>query len=226
MIDGGSPQVLAIIPVASGGLVRTGGMPLLGGHPLIVYTVEAAKRSRCIQRIIVSTDSEEVRQMALGLGVEAPFLRPTELAAPGTPIERVLQHCLTWLEEREGYRPDIVVRLEISHPFRDEGVIDRVIMTMLDRGLDTVFTVYEEHHNFWRLTPEGELEPLMREGETRDRRPPLYKEISGLVYAATGEVVRAGERLGKRVGVVPLSSLQALVDTQDEFGLDLARRLL
>jgi N-acylneuraminate cytidylyltransferase len=224
MAEGSS--VLAIIPVRGMDLVKTGGMPSLGRRPLMAYTVEMAKRSRSIHRIVVSTDSEEVRKLAVELGAEAPFLRPAELSSSGTPIERVLQHCLLWLEEREGFSPKIVVRLEISHPFREEGLIDRVIQALLEQNLDTVFTAFEEHHNFWKVNRFGELEPIIEEHRPRSGRPPVYKEISGVVSASRAAVVRAGQRLGARVGVVPLSSLQALVDTQDELGMDLAKRLL
>lgn len=226
MTDGSPPRVLAIVPVRSRDLVRTGGMPLLAGRPLIAYTVEAARRSTLIQRVVVSTDSEEVRRMALDLGAEAPFLRPGELAAPGVPLERVLQHCLRWLEEHEGYRAEVVVRLEISHPLREEGLIDRVIQVLLDQGLDTVFTACEERHSFWQFNAYGELGPVGEEYRTREGRRPIYKEVSGLICAMKADVVRAGQRIGKRVGLVPLTSFHALVDTQDEMGLDLARRLL
>jgi N-acylneuraminate cytidylyltransferase len=192
----------------------------------MAYTVEAAKRARLVDRVVVSTDDEAVRRMASDLGAEAPFLRPAELATAGTPLDRVLQHCLGWLEEHERYRADIVVRLEISHPFREEGLIDRVIQTLVAQQLDTVFTVYEEHHNFWKVNRFGELEPISDERQTRVGRPPLYKEMSGLVSATRVDVAKTGERLGKRVGVVALTSLYALVDTEDELGLELARRLL
>ena len=119
----------------------------------------------------------------------------------------------------------IVVRLEISHPFREEGLIDQVVETLIEQGLDSVFTAYEDHHNFWKVNQFGELEPISDERHTRSGRPPLYKEMSGLASATRAEVARAGERLGKRVGVVALTSLYALVDTQDEIGLELARRL-
>jgi N-acylneuraminate cytidylyltransferase len=226
MTEAKAPAVLAIIPVRGRDLIRTGGMPQLGGRPLIAYTVETAKQSKIIQRVVVSTDSEAVRQMALDLDAEAPFLRPAELAAAGTPLEEVLRHCLVWLEKHEGYRADIVVRLEISHPFREGGLIDRVVQTLMDQGLDTVFTAHEEHHNFWKVNRVGELEAITDEHKTRAGRPPIYKEMSGLVCASRADVVRAGERLGTRVGVVALTSLYALVDTQDELGLELAHRLL
>jgi len=222
MIDGRT--VLAIIPVRARDLAKTRGMPDLGGRPLIAYTIEAARRSAVIDRIVVSTDSEDVRRLAIELGVEAPFVRPAELAAPGTPIEPVLQHCLSALE-RDDYRPDIVVQLQISHPFRQDGLIDQVVRTLVEQELDAVFTAFEERHGFWKVNAYGELEPVGEERGTRNERTPLYKEMSGLVCASTRQVVTSGDRLGKRVGLVPLRTLHALVDTQDEEGLDLARRL-
>ncbi len=220
------PEVLAVIPIRGRDVQRTAGMPLLGGRHLLEYTVEAARRARTIRRILVSTDSEDVRRVALACGVEAPFLRPAELAAPGASLVGVLRHCLDWLEAHEGYRPAIVVRLEMSHPFREEGLIDRVVHALSEQGLDSVFTAYEERHNIWKQNAYGELEPIVDEQQTRAVRLPLYKEVSGLVCATTSDVIRSGQQLGRRVGVVSLNSLHALVDTQDEQGLELARRLL
>lgn len=219
-------DVLALIPVRGRDLVKSQGMPLLGDRPLMAYTVDAARNARTVGRVVVSTDSEDVSRLAISLGAEAPFLRPAALSAPGTPLEAALRHALVTLESEAGYRARIVVRLEISHPFREAGLIDRVVRTLVEQDLDTVFTAYEDHHNFWKVTPAGELEPLTDGAQTRAQRPPIYKEVSGLVCAMRAEVVRAGQRLGDRVGVVALSSLQALVDTQDEAGLELARRVL
>ena len=226
MTDVVPSEVLALIPVRGRDLVKSGGMPLLGDRPLMAYTVDAARHARTVRRVVVSTDSEDVQRLALSLGAEAPFLRPAELSAPGTPLEAALRHAVLTLESDGSYRAQIVVRLEISHPFRDAGLIDRVVRTLVDQDLDTVFTAYEDHHNFWKVNADGELEPLTDGAQTRAQRPPIYKEVSGLVCAMRAEVVRMGQRLGDRVGVVALSSLQALVDTQDESGLELARRVL
>ena len=226
MTDVAAAEVLALIPVRGRDLVKSGGMPLLGDRPLMAYTVDAARRARTVGRVVVSTDSEDVQQLAVSLGAEAPFLRPAELSAPGTPLEAALRHAVLTLEADGGYRAQIIVRLEISHPFREVGLIDRVVRTLLEQDLDTVFTAYEDHHNFWKVNEAGELEPLTDGARTRAHRPPIYKEVSGLVCAIRAEVVRKGQRLGDRVGVVALNSLQALVDTQDESGLELARRVL
>lgn len=220
------PAVLAIIPIRGLDLARTGGMPTLGGRPLAAYTIEAAKAAQSVQRIVVSTDSEEVRQLVLGLGAEAPFLRPPALAEAGVPIEQVLKHCLSWLEERERFSCDVIVRLEISHPFREPRLIDQVVQVLVERKLDTVFTAFEEHHDFWKMDQYGELAPIEKEHHTRAGRTPIFKEMSGLVCASRAELIKTGRRLGQRVGLVPLRSLHALVDTQDDMGMDLAQQLI
>lgn len=222
MTDTHRARALAIIPVRGGSKP----MPVLGGRPLIAYTIEAALRARTVERVVVTTDSDEICALAKELGAEAPFLRPAALAEPAAPIDAVMRHCLAWLEEREGYRPEIVVRLEISHPFRDADLIDRVVRTLFEQHLDTVFTAYEERHRFWRVTESGELELLADEHQTRSVRRPLYREVAGMASATRGDIIRAGRGLGRRVGVAPLTSLHALVDTEDPVGLDLARLLL
>jgi CMP-N-acetylneuraminic acid synthetase len=174
-----------------------------------------------VERLVIMTAGDTIGPEDLPVP-----LRPAELSAPGTPVEAALRHAVETLEADGAYRAQIVVRLEISHPFRENGLIDRVIRTLVEQDLDTVFTAHEDRHNFWKVNADGELEPLTDGGQTRAQRPPIYKEVSGLVCAMRAEVVRKGQRLGDRVGVVALNSLQALVDTQDESGLELARRVL
>jgi CMP-N-acetylneuraminic acid synthetase len=198
----------------------------LGGKPLLTYTVEAAKASRLIERVIVTTDNSEIAQLAEDCGAEVPFIRPAELSRPDVPLGRVLQHCIEWLEQREGYRTDIVTLLEITHPVRDEGVIDQVLEVLLEQQLDSVFVAVEEGQTFWRMDRYGSL---VRVGDTEDlprqNREPLYREMGGIVTATRAGFIKEGKRLGKKVGLIPLRSLSARVDTRDEVGLFLARHL-
>jgi CMP-N-acetylneuraminic acid synthetase len=220
-------KVVAIIPVRQKDLAPQGELLALRGKPLLAYTVEAAQAAHRIDRIIVSTDGAETAELARRLGAEAPFLRPAELAGPQVPLARVLQHALEWLEKEESYRADVVVLLEVSHPIRPAGLIDKVIETLLSSDLDSVFTAYEEHHAFWTIDDYGELRPVL-EGHavTRAERRPLFRELTGLVCASRAEVVRGGQKLGQRVGLVPVRGWIGLIDTQDEAGLMLADRLL
>ena len=221
-------QVVAIIPVrGSDPEVEHGRMVTIGDKALLAHTIEAAHASSHISRVLVSTDDDEVARLAREHGAEAPFLRPKELSAPGVPLTRVLQYTLAWLEERDGYRADLVVLLEITHPLRPEGLIDRTIEALSAEHLDSVFAAREERHEFWTFDAQGKLQRVQpREEMPRQVLQPLYKEMGGMVTVARAELVRAGRRLGDRVGLVPVRDLSSLIDLHDDDGLKLAKALL
>lgn len=126
-----SKPVFAIIPARAGSKGIPGkNTKLLGGYPLIAYTVVAAKLCSRIDRIIVSTDSSEIAELAKFYGAEVPFLRPSELAQDHSPDNDYILHALDWLEEREGDPPDFLVQLRPTTPLRDSSVIDSAIETI------------------------------------------------------------------------------------------------
>jgi len=216
-------RVVAVIPVRGSDKEIQRGMPELAGRPLIQYTIESALKAKLIDRIIVSTDSEVVRKLSRQCGVEAPFIRPSELATEDTSLDQVLKHCVDWLEENEDYIADIVVLLEITHPFRENELIAQVLNTLIQQDLDSVFTAYEEYHSFWVQSEHGELKNIDDASYLpRQRKRPVYREVSGLVCATKAEFIKKGMRLGKKVGLIPLRDIHALIDTHDERGLWLA----
>src|SRR3989338_2337973 len=99
----------------------------LSDKPLLVYTIEQGKRSKYIDRMIVSTDDEEIARVARECCGEAPFLRPAELAGDTVTDFPVFVHALKWLRDHEKYQPDIVVQLRPTHPLRKPEDIDRAI---------------------------------------------------------------------------------------------------
>ncbi len=219
--------ILGIIPVRERDVRRDDRWVTLGRRPLLDHTVDSARKATRLDRVVVSTESPEIAGHARELGVEAPFLRPQELAVPTASLTGVVRHCLDWLENRERYRAQIVVLLEPSHPIRPEGLIDRVIESLVESDLDTVFTVFESRHVFWRLTEEGVLSRVeFEEGSTRSTRQPLYGQLKGLACATRSEMVRTDTLVGRRVGIVPVRGLAGLVDLQEEGGLELAEFLL
>lgn len=100
---------------------------LLGGYPLIAYSIAASKLSKQIQRTIVSTDSPEIAKAAKHYGAEVPFLRPAEFATDTAGDLEVFSHAIKWLEEAEGGLPDFLVQLRPTTPFRDPLVIEEAI---------------------------------------------------------------------------------------------------
>lgn len=223
-----APNVVAIVPVRGGDPeTPAGGMISLAGKPLLAYTVDAAKQSKYIRRIIVSTDAPEIARLAVQLGAEAPFLQPAVLAKRGVPLGHVLQHAIRWLDEHGTEPLDLVALLEITHPVRPSGLIDRVIEVVVNEQLDCAFGAREERHEFWTIDEDGNLTRVRSSEDTpRNALPPMYKEMGGLVTIMRPDVARAGYRLGERVGVVPVRDLGSLVDLHDEDGVRLAELLL
>lgn len=125
-------KILALIPARAG----SRGIPKkniidLGGHPLLAYSVAAAKLSKFINRIIVSTDSEEFAAVARKYGAETPFIRPKEYATDQAADKPYYKHALDWLEENENYLPDFVVNLRPTVPVRNPKTIDRAILKLI-----------------------------------------------------------------------------------------------
>lgn len=222
-------NVVAIIPARGGskGLLRKNLRPL-AGKPLIAYSVEAAKASTLVDRVIVSTDDEEIAQVAREYGAEIPFLRPPELAEDFTPTEPVLQHAIEWLEKHDGYRVDIVLFLQTTDIFRKKSMIDGVIRRLLeDDRIDSCFVAYSTHKNFWRRQGDEwvRLAPDIAYGP-RQKREHLYREDTGIACATRAEFIRQGKRLGPRVDIIANHDEASGIDIQDEFTFWLAERVI
>src|SRR4030095_9172261 len=108
-------------------------------------------------RFVVSTDSAEIADEARRHDAEAPFLRPAELASDHAGMVPVLQHAVRWLESAAGVRPDFVVTLQPTSPFRTGAEIDRTIATVADTAADSAQTLVEaSYHPFFMKTLDGD----------------------------------------------------------------------
>jgi N-acylneuraminate cytidylyltransferase len=161
------PEVLAIIPARGGskGIPRKNIRPF-AGYPLIAYSIAAGLQSETVTRVIVTTDDEEIAETARRFGAGTPFLRPPELAADRTLDLPVFQHALTWLAEHEGYRPDVVVHLRPTTPFRPPDLVDRSVHILLQHPeADSVRAVTPAHQipfKMWLVEDEDTpIRPLM-----------------------------------------------------------------
>src|SRR3989338_863146 len=101
-------KILALIPARGGSKrVPNKNIKLLDGKPLIAYTIAAAKKSKYINRIVVSTDCESIGKIAKKHGAEVPFLRPKEISTDDSKEIEFFEHALNWLLEHENYEPDL-----------------------------------------------------------------------------------------------------------------------
>ncbi len=121
-------EILALIPARQGskGLPGKNIRPL-GGKPLIAHTIEQARLSACFDRVVVSTDGEDIAEIAREFGADVPFLRPKELAQDRSDLRATVNHLLDELKSREGYAPDIVAILFATYPFRTRQLIREVV---------------------------------------------------------------------------------------------------
>jgi|KBSSwiStaDraftv2_1062776.scaffolds.fasta_scaffold569657_2 CMP-N-acetylneuraminic acid synthetase len=223
------PHVVAIIAARGGskGLPGKNIRPL-AGKPLIAYSVEAAKASPYVDRVIVTTDSPEIAEVARKFGAEVPFMRPPELAQDLTPTEPVLAHAVEWLEREEGYRVDIVVFLQPTDIFRKRTMIDETVKCLLDDpALESAFVAYKTHKNFWRKK-DGQwvrMAPDLAYGP-RQKKEPVYREDTGLACATRASLIKAGKRLGDRVEIIANDDDASSIDIHTEFDFWLADKVL
>lgn len=148
------PQVIALIPARAGSKrVPNKNIRLLGGKPLIAYTIEAALRSKNIDRIIVSTDSKKIASVAKEFGAEVPFLRPAKIAKSHSTEYEFHRHALDWLKAEENFVPDYLVNLYPTSPFRTTDSIESAVDCILkDKRADTLRSVIKcsEHpYKMW-----------------------------------------------------------------------------
>jgi spore coat polysaccharide biosynthesis predicted glycosyltransferase SpsG/CMP-N-acetylneuraminic acid synthetase len=194
----------------------------LGAHPLIGHTISEARKSRYLDRLIVSTDHPKVKEVAEEYGAEVPFLRPAELASDSAELKAIVRHAVSFIEQKDGIRFDVVVTLQATSPFRSARQIDEAIDTLLSKGLDSVISLKELRSLTWRMRG-GNLEPLFERAGRREELEPLYQE-DGAIRVLRREVLDSDERLGKKVGHVLMDKMSSLT-VHDIYDFWLAERL-
>ncbi len=190
-------DVLGLIPARGGSKGIPGkNIAPVAGRPLLAWTIEAAHASGRVSRLIVSTDDQSIADVARQYGAEVPFLRPAELAQDDTPgIEPVL-HAVRWVEENEGYRPEYVMLLQPTSPFRSSEDILAAVELAQGRQADSVVSVcLAHHHPFWTKSLDGdgrmqEFIKLDRPYLSRQNLPDAYA-LNGAIYLVRREVLLA-----------------------------------
>ena len=203
---------LALVVARGGskGIPRKNLRPV-GGQPLIVHTLLAARASRLLSRTILSTDDPEIADIAGQHGTEVPFMRPSELARDDSHIMDVTLHALEWLERGEGYCPERVMLLQPTSPFRTAEDIDGAIRMALEADAPAVVSVCEARRHpclAKRLEADGSLRPFVDSDlQTRRRQelPPAY-DLNGAIYLVRREILcseRSWCPRGARAYVMP-----------------------
>lgn len=208
--DGKKLTVLGVIAARGGsrGVPRKNIRPL-AGKPLIAYSIEEAKKSKLLDRLLVVSEDGEILTAGKKFGANI-FKQPTEFTTDNAAHEPGLINVIKTLREKENYQTDILVMLQATTPFRTAATIDAVIEKLADHpAADSAVSVYKAPHNFnprWIsvIDESGLLHPY--EGDVyvpvRQALPEVYWR-DGQVYAVYARaLIETGSRYGKK-GTVP-----------------------
>lgn len=188
-------HILGIIPARGGskGIPHKNIYPLCG-KPLIAYTIESARRSVRLTKLIVSTDDADIAEIARRYGASVPFLRPAELATDTALAIDVVRHALEFQEKHDGVHYDLVVMLQPTSPLKTAQDIDSVIDKLIESGCDSVVSMVDVGANhparMYRINNDR-LVSLMDERiamRPRQELEPVYIR-NGAVYACRREVI-------------------------------------
>ena len=189
-------RTLGLIPARGGSKsVPRKNVRELAGKPVLAWTVEAALECPLLDRVVVSTDDEEIAEVARRHGAEAPFLRPAELARDDTPDLPVYRHAL----EALGEGPDAVAWLRPTVPLRTADDVTAAIRLLEGTGADCVRSVCAaEHSPYWMGRVEGDrFLPLLEEVFDRRQLLPEIYRLNGAVdvvrCASVGDVLFGGD---------------------------------
>jgi CMP-N,N'-diacetyllegionaminic acid synthase len=183
------PRILGLVPARGGskGLPGKNVRPL-AGQSLVEYTARAGRESGVLDRMVLSTDSDEIADIGRRAGLEVPFRRPTDLAADDTPMLPVIRHAVDVLAG-DGWQPDVIVLLQPTSPLRDPSHIRRAVTMLVETVADSVVTVVElPRHlspDYVMAIDDGRLRPFLPDGARVTRRQDARRAYSrdGTVYA-------------------------------------------
>ncbi|MFZ4123967.1 MAG: cytidylyltransferase domain-containing protein, partial [Candidatus Planktophila sp.] len=179
-------KVLALIPARGGskGLPRKNVLEV-GGHPLIAWTISAAKKSKYVSDVIVSTDDEEIKSVSLRYGAKVPFLRPVDLSSDTAKSIDVALHALQFFQN-EAY--DLLVFLQPTSPLRTAQDIDEAIEQMVTKGAASCVSICEVQQSpylMYTIGADGGLNSILpATGWTRRQDFPAVYALNGAIYVS------------------------------------------
>lgn len=210
-------KILCIIPARAGSKgILNKNIREFCGKPLLAWTIEHALASKYSMRVIVSTDSEEYATIARNFGAETPFLRPAEISQDLSIDEELMKHALQWLEENEGYRPEIIVQLRTCYPTRSVSILDSCIEKFLDvrsKGYTSLRTIvpakfipFKMYRLLQDLSGQEFAEPLFRTFDNIHEPFNNCRQVFPKVYVhnpyvdiALPEIIKSGSMSGSKI---------------------------
>jgi N-acylneuraminate cytidylyltransferase len=217
-------EILGLIPARGGSKsIPRKNIRSFAGYPLIAYSIAAGLSAESISRLVVSTDDEEIAEVALRFGADVPFIRPKEFSQDQTPDLPVFQHAIQWLKENQGYQPEVIVQLRPTSPLRRVSHIDQAVNQLVSRpdadSIRTVCVPFQNPFKMWRITPDGFMQALLNTGDPEPFNLP--RQVLPEIYWQTGYVDASWTRtiMGKN-SMTGDQILPLLIDASDWIDID------
>lgn len=216
-------KTLAIIPARAGSKgIPNKNLRMLAGRPLVAWSIQHARDAKLVDRVIVSTDGEEIAAEAKKWGADVPFMRPAEISGDRASTELAMIHAVEMLA-KNGYHPDLVMLLQATSPLRSPGAVDRAIRLLMESKADSLVSGTEIHPFLWRNVRNGEAmydfhkRPMRQDIPEAER---LYEENGSIYIVRTEILLRDKCRLGGKIVIFPMSSREKIdLDTLDDFAV-------
>lgn len=208
---------------------------LLGSKPLIAHTIDKAKAAKYIDRLILSTDDDKIAEVGKQYGAEIPFKRPAELAQDQTQDFPVMVHALEWLRDNENWKPDFIVHLRPTHPFRKTSDIDKGIEMLANNPqADSVWTVGlppVTPYKMFHVSEDGLLKPALTipgEKETfnwpRQKLPKVYNHYGQVDVTRYETVMNKKSMCGENI--LPIILNGEIIDIDSPFDWEFAEFMI
>jgi len=205
---------------------------ILGGEPLIVRSINQAKKLKEVKRVIVSTDSKEIANIATAAGAEVPFMRPKNLAEDNSSEWLVWRHALESIKKIDGKYPDILIVVPVTSPLRAEDDLKKCLIEFNKGNADIIITVTNSHRNPYfnmvKINEEGLASLVIPQVKTIIRRqesPEVY-DMTTVAYVTTPKFILEKDGIfSGKVGHVHIP-IERAIDIDNPFDLRIAELLL
>ncbi len=220
-------KIIGLIPARGGSKnIEKKNITLLNNNPLIYYTIKAASESKLIDKVIVSTDDEEIASVAKKFGAEVPFIRPSEYSEDSSKDIDVIKHLFDWGALNNLKDINLIAYLRPTTPFKTAAIIDNCISTMKSGNFSSVRTVTEVEgvfHPYWMFKSKNDiLTPFINSININEyyQRQLLPKclRLNGVVDVIKKDQVLKNDLWGDKIGYVETKEYES-IDIDNEIDL-------
>ena len=224
-------KIIAIIPARGGSkeLPRKN-IKLLNGKPLIAYTIEAALKSKFIDRVFVSTEDDEIAKISKNFGAEI-IQRPKYLAEDNSLRRDVIKHAIQTLKSKMNYEPEVIVYLQPTSPLRTVNDIDSALKLFFMNEYDSVISVCESSESpYWSLIIKNKIIIPLFEwdyflNKKRQDLPSTYILNGALYIMSTKKFIQNNNLFSKRT-LPYIMPIERSIDIDKDLDFKLAELLI